>query len=189
MDRMSVDVAGRAVARGRSRAGGLVLLALALAVVGFGLWLRGLPSFVAWQLAHDHLHGLSGQAGSRIWSSEPGVVAAWLERHGTPVPPLPERVGSAALVGAHYCSLLDRVAAHVVYQGYDTGVSLFVLHGPLRARDGWSASVRGTHVYFVHSVGRVLAIVGEREDDTGAALRAFATSVAEGELASVRPRG
>ena len=57
-------------------------------------------------------------------------------------------------------------------------VSIFVLHGPLRAPSGWSASVHGVHVHFVRAAGRVLAIVGERDDDVRAALRDFATSVA-----------
>jgi hypothetical protein len=81
-------------------------------------------------------------------------------------------------VGAHYCSLFDRVAAHVVYQGEEASVSIFVLHGPVRAPSGWSASVHGVHVHFVRAAGRVLAIVGERDEDVRAAMRGFATSVA-----------
>ena len=95
------------------------------------------------------------------------------------MPPFPDHAGSAGLVGARYCSLVDRVAAHVVYQGRDTSVSIFVLHGPLRAPSGWSASVHGLHVHFVRAGGRMLAIVGEDDDDARAALRTFATSVAE----------
>jgi hypothetical protein len=179
MEKMNVAVVDRPLARVRSRAGVLVLLALALGFIGLGLWIRGLPAFVAWQLARDHSRGLADRPGSRVWSSEPAMVSAWLEEHGTPVPPLPDHVGSAALVGARYCSLLDRVAAHVVYQAEDTSVSVFVLHGPLRARHGWSASVHGLHVHFLPAAGRILAIVGEREDDVAAAVRAFATSVAD----------
>jgi hypothetical protein len=178
METMSIHVVRRPLTRTRSRAGALVLLALALGFVFSGLWLRGLPDFVAWQLARDHSHGVGDRPGSRIWSSEPAVVSAWLEGHGTPVPPLPERAGSAALVGAHYCSLMDRVAAHVVYQGDDTSVSIFVLHGPLRAPRGWSASVHGLHVLFLPTAGHVLAIVGERDEDVRAALRQLSTSVA-----------
>jgi hypothetical protein len=48
----------------------------------------------------------------------------------------------------------------------------------VRAPSGWSASVHGVHVHFVRAAGRVLAIVGERDDDVRAALRGFATSVA-----------
>ena len=178
---MSIDVVGRPLRRARSRAGGLVLLALALGLLGFGLWIRGLPTFVAWQLARDHARGLADRPGSRVWSSEPAVVSAWLEQHGTPVPPLPGHAGSAGLVGARYCALLDRVAAHVVYQSEDATVSIFVLHGPLRAPNGWSATVHGLHVTFLPAVGRVLASVGEREDDVRAAWRQLATSVAAAE--------
>jgi hypothetical protein len=178
---MSIDVVRQPLVRTRSRAGGILMLALALGLLFTGLWLRGVPDFVAWQLARDHSHGAGDRTGSRVWSSEPAVVSAWLERHGTPVPPLPERAGSAALVGAHYCSLMDRVAAHVVYQGDDTSVSIFVLHGPLRAPRGWAASVHGLHVLFLPAAGRVLAIVGERDDDVRAALRQLTTSVAEAE--------
>ncbi len=179
---MSVEVVRRPEARRASRAWPLLLLALALGVLGAAAWARGFPAFVAWQLARIHPHGQGGRSGSRVWSSEPAVVARWLEHHGTPVPPLPARAGSAGLVGAHYCALLDRVAAHVVYQGDDgtpASVSIFVLHGPLRAASGWSARVRGLEVAFVPAAGRVLAIVGERSEDVRAALRQLATSVAE----------
>jgi hypothetical protein len=178
MQKMTIDVVGRPFATRKSRAGTLLLAAFGLALLGLGLWVRGLPAFVAWQTARDHSHGLRGRTTSRVWSSEPAVVTAWLEEHGTPVPPLPDHAGSAGLVGAHYCSLVDRVAAHVVYQGEDASVSIFVLHGPVRAPSGWAASVRGIHVQFVRTAGRTLAIVGEREDDVRAALRGFATSLA-----------
>ena len=179
MSKMTIDVVGRPFARTKSRLGTILLLVLGLALLGFGLWVRGLPAFVAWQTARDHAHGLGGRPTSRVWSSEPAVVTAWLEQHGTPVPPLPDHAGSAGLVGAHYCSLVDRVAAHVVYQGEEgASVSIFVLHGPVRAPSGWSASVHGVHVHFVRAAGRMLAIVGERDDDVRAVLRDFATSVA-----------
>jgi hypothetical protein len=178
MSKMTIDVVGRPLARTKSRLGTILLVGLGLGLLGFGLWVRGLPAFVAWQAARDHAHGLGGRPTSRVWSSEPAVVTAWLEQHGTPVPPLPDHAGSAGLVGAHYCSLFDRVAAHVVYQGEEASVSIFVLHGPVRAPSGWSASVHGVHVHFVRAAGRVLAIVGERDDDVRAVLRDFATSVA-----------
>jgi len=178
MQKMTIDVGGRPLATRKSRAGSILLLALGLGMLGFGLWVRGLPGFVAWQTVRDHSHGLGGRPTSRVWSSEPAVVTSWLEHHGTPVPPLPDHAGSAGLVGAHYCSLVDRVAAHVVYQGEDASVSIFVLHGPVRAPSGWAASVHGVHVHFVRAAGRTLAIVGEKEEDVRAVLRDFATSVA-----------
>lgn len=180
MDRMSIDVVDRPFPRERpgSRAGCLVLLGLALLLLGFAAWFRGLPAFVAWQLSRDHARGFAGRPGVHIWSSEPSAVSAWLEQHGTAAPPLPAHAGSAGLVGARYCSLVDRVAAHVVYQGEEASVSIFVLHGPLRAPNGWSASVGGLHVHFLRAGGRMLAVVGESEDDARAALVTFARSVA-----------
>jgi len=190
MQKMTIDVVGRPFATSKSRVGTILLLALGLGFLGLGFWVRGLPGFVAWQTARDHSHALGAHPTSRVWSSEPAVVTAWLEQHGTPVPPLPGRAGSAGLVGAHYCALLDRVAAHVVYQGEDASVSIFVLHGPVRAPSGWSASVHGIHVHLVRAAGRTLAIVGEREDDVRAVLRVFATSVAvvDPRLRKAKPR-
>jgi hypothetical protein len=175
---MSVEVVSRPLPSVRRSGQGLLWL-LAFAFVAIGLWFQGRPEFVAWQLARDHRRGLAERPGGRVWSSEPGVVSEWLERHGTPVPPLPARAGSAALVGARYCSLVDRVAAHVLYEGDRTSVSLFVLTGPLRARGDWSARVDGLHLRFVRTAGRTLAIVGESEEDVRAALRSFETSLAK----------
>jgi len=177
---MSVEVVSRPLPRARRGAGGRLLLAgFGLLALGFGLWIRGRPEFVAWQLARDHRRGLADQPGSRVWSSEPAVVAAWLEERGTPVPPLPGRVGEAALVGARYCALGDRIAAHVLYEGDGTSVSLFVVPGPLRARSDWSVRVDGLHLRLVRSAGRTLAIVGERDEEVRAMLRVFATTVAD----------
>jgi hypothetical protein len=174
---MRVDVVSRPLPPLR-RSGRGSLWLLFLAFVAIGLWFQGRPEFVAWQLVRDHHRGLAERPGDRVWSSEPGVVASWLERHGTPVPPLPAHAGSAALVGARYCSLVDRVTAHVLYEGDGTSVSLFVITGPLRARSDWSARIDGLHLRLVRAAGRTLAIVGESEDDVHAVLRSFATSVA-----------
>jgi len=174
---MSVEVVSLPLPLVR-RSGHGLLWFMAGAFVVIGLWFQGRPEFVAWQLARDHRRGLSERQGGRIWSSEPRVVSDWLEQHGTQVPPLPDHAGSAALVGARYCSLVDRVAAHVVYEGERTSVSLFVITGPLRARRDWSARVDGLHLRFLRTAGRTLAIVGENEADVYAILRSFATSIA-----------
>jgi hypothetical protein len=87
-------------------------------------------------------------------------------------------VGQAALVGARYCALFDRVAAHVVYEGERSDVSLFVVSGPLRAPATWAATMEGLHLGFIRSAGRTIAIIGESESDVRAALRSFATSFA-----------
>jgi hypothetical protein len=150
----------------------------AILLLAFGFWLQGRPELVGWQLARDHRRGLAARPGARIWSSEPRVVSAWLERHGTELPPLPEHAGEAALVGAGYCGLLDRVVAHVLYEGDDGSVSLFVVTGRLRAPVRWSGRIGGLHLELLRSAGRTLAIVGESDADVRAALRSFATTEA-----------
>ena len=188
MERISVEVTRRTLPPAR-RSGRGALALLALAFVAIGLWFQGRPEFVSWQLARDHRRGLAERPGDRVWSSEPGVVGAWLERHGTPVPPLPGRAGSAALVGARYCGLVDRVAAHVLYEGPGSNVSIFVVTGPLRAPSDWSVEVDELHLRFLRAAGRTLAIVGESEDDVRAVLRSFATSVAVLAVAPPRSSG
>jgi hypothetical protein len=187
---MRVDVVSYSLPRVRRSAGGLLLLMAAMFVIT-GLWFQGRPEFVAWQLARDHKRGLSERPGSRVWSSEPGIVADWLEEHGTPIPPLPPRVGQAALVGARYCALFDRVAAHVVYEGERSDVSLFVISGPLRAPAVWAASMEGLHLGFIRSAGRTITVIGESESDVSAALRSFTHTFAAVERPShceIEPR-
>jgi hypothetical protein len=181
---MSVEVVSRTLPPARRGGRGRLWLAAAgLVLLGLGLWAQGRPGFVAWQLARDHRRGLADRPGGRVWSSEPGVVAEWLERHGTLVPLLPAQAGGAGLVGARYCALVDRVAAHVLYEGDGTSVSLFVISGPLRASSGWSGTVEDLHLRLVRAAGRTLAIVGESEADVRAMLRSFATTVAHTQTA------
>jgi hypothetical protein len=180
MESMSVSVVSRPLPPPR-RPGRAIgrLVVLWLALVGFGLWAQGLPAFVAWELARDHKLGFAdSRRVAHVWSSEPDDVSAWLEAHGTVVAPLPAHAGSAALVGARYCSLVDRLVAHVLYQSHDGAVSVFVVPGPLRAPNGWSATAEGLHLRLVRAASRTLVIVGESEEDVDATLRAFVTSVA-----------
>jgi hypothetical protein len=155
---------------------GLVLLAL---VVGLALWLRGQPSFVAWQVAHDHARCFGrAHLRPRLWSEDPADVRQWLEARGTPVQPLPARAGSVGLVGVRYCALHDRVAAHVFYGGGQSLVSVFVLSGPARFRDGWAGEIDTLQVRLVRSAGRTVAVVGEVEEDVDAVAHAFRVSEA-----------
>jgi hypothetical protein len=184
MDKMSVDIV-TAEAPSSSRRGGtrraLPLLASALFLLG--LWARGLPAFVAWEVAGDHQRCFGRRhLPARVWSSEPAEIQDWLESRGTPTPPLPQQAGQGALVGARYCPLWDRVAAHVYYGGDGSGlVSVFVLSGPARIGDGWSGTAHGLHVRLMHAAGRTLAVVGESEGDVAATARAFQVTIAAAE--------
>jgi hypothetical protein len=156
-----------------------VTAVLGVALAAVLVWARGRPAFVAWELAWDHDRDFGRRAlHARIWNSEPGDVGAWLESHGTPVPPLPERRGELELVGARYCALFDRIAAHVYYAGEGRRVSAFVLSGPVRIGSGWAGRARGHYVRLLRCAGRVVAVVGDRPSDVEALSEAFVTTVA-----------
>ena len=181
MERVSIDiVSGEAPPPPRRGGARRALALLAGALFLFGLWARGLPAFVAWEVAGDHQRCFGRRhLPARVWSSDPVEVQGWLESRGTPTPPLPKDAGQAPLVGARYCPLADRVAAHVYYGGDGEGlVSVFVLSGPARIGDGWSGTARGLHVSLLRAAGRTLAVVGESADDVATTARSFATTVA-----------
>lgn len=148
---------------------------LALAV----LWARGAAPFVAWELARDHAHcfGLP-RLPARIWSNDPVVVAEWFEAQGTRVPPIPASVGELSLVGARYCPLLDRQAAHIYYGGEERNLSVFLVSGPARFPDSWETESRGSVVRLLRSAGMVVGVVGTKTDDVEAFGAAFRTTVA-----------
>ena len=156
------------------------LAVAAVALIATGLWARGLPSFVAWEVARDHQRCFDRRdLRARVWSTDPAEVHDWLESRGTPTPLLPRYAHAAELVGARYCPLVDRVAAHVYYGGEGQGaVSVFVLSGPARIGDGWSGTAKGLHVRLLRSAGRTLALVSESEKDVAATARAFLVTVA-----------
>ena len=181
LERMSIDIVTGDASPPAKRRGGLRALALlAGALFLFGLWARGLPAFVALEVAGDHQRCFGRRhLPARVWSSDPVEVQDWLESRGTPAPPLPREAGSAPLVGARYCPLSDRVAAHVYYGGHGAGiVSVFLLSGPARIRGGWSGTARGLHVRLVRAAGRTLAVVGESADDVATTARSFVRTVA-----------
>jgi hypothetical protein len=133
------------------------------------LWARGASSFVAWELArdHDHCFGMA-KLPARFWSGDATEVARWLESQGTEVPPLPAGRPALPLVGARYCPLLDRVAAHVYYAGEERQLSLFVLSGPVRFSGEIETHARGRVVRLLRSAGSTLALVADREEDVKA---------------------
>ncbi len=143
------------------------------------LWARGTPLFLSWEVARDHdrcfrrAHLLA-----RLWTSDPAEAREWLEARGTPVAPLPARVGELTLVGVRYCPLADRIAAHLFYGGEGSQLSVFVLSGPARIGDGWRGEYGPLSVSLLRSAGRTLAIVGASRSDVEAVTRAFRSSVA-----------
>ncbi len=150
------------------------------AVVGLLLWGRGASPFVAWELARDHDHCFSqSQLPARIWSSDPIEVAQWFEDQGTAVPQLPEGRRGLSLVGARYCPLVDRLAAHVYYANDDRRLSVFVISGPARF-SGYElgTEARGREVRLLRSAGMTVALVSEHSEDVAAFREHFTTSTA-----------
>ena len=101
MERMSIDIVTGEAPPPARRDGALRALALlAGALFLFGLWARGLPAFVAWEVAGDHQRCFGRRhLPARVWSSEPAEVRGWLESRGTPAPPLPKEAGAGRARG------------------------------------------------------------------------------------------
>ena len=114
-----------------------------------------------------------------MWSEEPAEVAAWFEKQGTRMPVLPKGAASLSLVGARYCPLGDRSAAHVYYSSRKGGrLSLFVVPGPLRFDGTYAGEVRGRNVRFLQSAGATVALVSEDRETVEAFAHEFAQSLA-----------
>ena len=180
MDPITVDIVDRPLPPPRRfRAGGVFLIVVASALVGLLLWARGLPGFVAWEVARDHQRCFGRrQLAARLWTNDAWEIRDWLESRGTPVQPLPERAGNVEVVGVRYCPLADRIAAHVYYGGEGSLVSVFVLSGSARIGSGWSGRSHGLQVRLIPSAGRTISVVGESADDVDAVARAFRSSLA-----------
>ena len=54
----------------------------------------------------------------------------------------------------------------------------FVLSGPVRFADEWTARSRGNHVRFLRSAGMTVALVSDKQEDVEAFRAAFRTTVA-----------
>jgi hypothetical protein len=162
-----------------SRAGVATIVTILGLLAAALLWARGAPRFLGWEVARDHDRCFSrAHLRARLWTSEPWEAREWLESRGTPVQPLPATAGELALIGVRYCPLADRIAAHVYYGGKESYVSVFVLSGPARIRDGWQGEYGNLKVRLQRSAGRTLAIVGVSRSDVEAVARAFGSSVA-----------
>ena len=165
-----------AAERGRRYAG---LLPLAAVLTLLVLWARGAAPFVAWELSLDHAHCFGkDRLPAKVWSNDPLEIAAWFDAQGTRIPPVPSGVAELGLVGARYCPLLDRVAAHLYYAGEERRLSVFVLSGPVRFPDDWTARSRGNHVRLLRSAGMTVALVSDKQENVEAFRAAFRTTVA-----------
>ncbi len=135
---------------GHPRRGFWALPFAASLVALLALWARGAAPFVAYELARDHAHCFDRAAlPAKVWSDDAAVVVAWFEGQGTSLPLIPENVAGLGLVGARYCPLLDRFAAHLYYTGGDRHASIFVLKGPARFRDAYEGRIGAQTVLLV----------------------------------------
>jgi len=165
------------------------LLVPLAAAAALAVWGSGAPFFVAWELARDHASCFAMEKlPAEVWSGEPSEVAAWFDRHGTRIPVLPPRAAGLELVGARYCSVGDRTAGHVYYEGEDRRLSVFVVPGPVRFSEDWTGDVHGRTVTFVRTAGTAVGLVSERAEDVQAFERALATTVAEADPQTLEPR-
>jgi anti-sigma factor RsiW len=158
-------------------------LPLAASLALLALWARGAAPFVAYELARDHVRCFGHAAlPAKVWSDDSGVITAWFEGQGTKLPVIPEDVAGLALVGARYCPLLDRFAAHLYYTGGDRHASLFVIRGPARFQDAYEGRIGAQTVLLFRSAGTTVGIVAESSEDVDAFRRKFTTT-----LAALRP--
>lgn len=166
------------------------MLPLAAALAGLVLWGRGAAPLVAWELARDHAHCFAkAKLPAKVWSGDPLEVARWFEEHGTYVPPLPAGRSGLSLVGARYCPLLDRVAAHVYYANEDHHLSVFVISGPARFTDEHATESGGRMVRLLRSGDATVAVVAENNEDARAFEHHFTTTIARGDVPLDLPAG
>lgn len=152
-------------------------LAAALALLAF--WVRGAAPFLAFELGRDHAkcYGMSALP-AKFWSDDPELVSSWFQEQGTELPLIPGTASGLSLVGARYCPLFDRFAAHLYYMEGERHASLFVFKGPARFEDGYEATVGGRTILLFRSAGATLAAVSEQPEDAEALRRRFMTTVA-----------
>jgi hypothetical protein len=152
---------------------------LAAVLIMSALWVRAAPPFVAWELARDHLHCFGkSRVPAKVWSSDPDRVAAWFRERGTDLPMVPESSGGVELVGARYCSLLDRVVAHLYYSGDDVNLSLFLVSGPVRMQGSHRSEIAGQTVRLLRVGGRLVAVVSASEQAVDAVERRLTRTLA-----------
>ena len=156
-----------------------VTLPMAAVLALMVLWLRAAAPFVSWELARDHASCFGrAKLPARIWSSDPSQVAAWFEKDGLSIPVVPETVGSAVLIGARYCPLIDRRVAHLYYSGDDVNLSLFVVPGSVRIAGEHDAEALGQTVHLRRVGGSVVGMVSSSQEAVERLERALTRTVA-----------
>jgi anti-sigma factor RsiW len=161
-----------------------VALPAAAALALFVFWLRAAPPFVAWELARDHASCFGrSQLPAKVWSSDPGLVSAWFGDDEFAIPVVPEKAGSAELLGARYCPLIDRQVAHLYYSGEDVNLSLFVVPGSVRMSAPHRTEALGQTVHLLHVGGTVVGVVSSSQEAVEAVERALTRTVARSERA------
>ena len=154
--------------------------AAAAAAVLLALWAHGAPAVVATQLAWDHGHCFGKQTlPAKVWTADPGYLAAWLEKEGTLGPSLPESAAGLEMVGARYCPLMDRRVAHVYYTGGDQRLSVFLVPGWVRLDRPRQTTRGGTTVRLLRAGDTTVGLVSERPEAVEAFERALTITVAE----------
>jgi anti-sigma factor RsiW len=155
------------------------LLPLAAGLVALLAWGRGATPFVAWELSRDHDHCFGKRhLPAEVWSSDPVHVAEWLEGYGTNVPAIPDAAAGLELVGARYCTLLDRRVAHLYYSNGEHHLSLFLVPGPVRDLSR-EMRPRGNYVRLLRAGGTNVGIVSEEEESVEAFKRALSSTIAD----------
>jgi anti-sigma factor RsiW len=159
-------------------------LAAAAVLALMVLWLRAAPPFVSWELARDHASCFGrSKLPAKVWTSDPSQVAAWFEKDGLSIPVVPEAVGSAVLIGARYCPLIDRRVAHLYYSGDDVNLSLFVVPGSVRIAGEHDTEALGQTVHLRRVGGSVVGMVSSSQDAVERLERALTRTVARAEPA------
>lgn len=161
-----------------------VALPAAAALVLSILWVRAAPPFLAWELARDHTSCFGkSKLPAKVWSSDPAQIADWFAGDRMQIPVVPESAGSADLLGARYCPLIDRSVAHLYYSGDDVNLSLFVVPGSVRMGASHKAQALGQTVHLLRVGGTVVGVVSASEEAVEAVEHALTRTVARLDIA------
>jgi anti-sigma factor RsiW len=151
------------------------------AALAMGLWVRGSPPFVAWEVALDHAHCFGKQrVPAQVWTADPMRLTAWFDAQGTELPLVPASAGGLDLVGGRYCRLADRAVAHVYYGGSDGQLSLYVIPGTVRFDRSFVWQGRGATVNLLRIAGSNVALVSEHPPSIAAFRRSLERTIAQG---------